>query len=100
MLRSCAGWPITHSSAFGSQVWGLFMEPQHSGIVEIFTTIRSDPSHAHRGSGNRHYHNIASYVDLHYRAVSRAPLANAVSEAVQGITSAISNKHEAQPSNI
>ena len=42
-------------------VWSGFMPP-HSGLVEIFG--------GDRGSNNRHYHNIASLADLHYRQLS------------------------------
>ncbi|KAL9178506.1 hypothetical protein ACHAXT_001844 [Thalassiosira profunda] len=42
-------------------VWSSFLPP-HSGIVELFG--------GNRGSGNRHYHNIASLADLHYRSLN------------------------------
>jgi len=42
-------------------VWSAFMK-QHSGLVEIFG--------GDRGSSNRHYHNIASLADIHYRSLT------------------------------
>lgn len=39
-------------------MWAAF-QPPHSGIVEIFG--------GDRASNNRHYHNIASLADMHYR---------------------------------
>ncbi|KAL7533916.1 hypothetical protein ACHAXR_005525 [Thalassiosira sp. AJA248-18] len=42
-------------------VWSAFLK-QHSGLVEIFG--------GNRNSGNRHYHNIASLGDIHYRSLS------------------------------
>ncbi|KAL9185925.1 hypothetical protein ACHAXT_003702 [Thalassiosira profunda] len=42
-------------------VWASFLPP-HSGIVEMFG--------GDRASNNRHYHNIASLADLHYRSLS------------------------------
>ena len=42
-------------------VWSSFLPP-HSGIVEMFG--------GDRASNNRHYHNIASLADLHYRSLS------------------------------
>ena len=42
-------------------MWSAFL-PKHSGLVEIFGGDRS--------SVNRHYHNIASLADIHYRFLS------------------------------
>ncbi|KAL7535507.1 hypothetical protein ACHAXR_007931 [Thalassiosira sp. AJA248-18] len=42
-------------------VWSGFMK-QHSGLVEIFG--------GDRDSSNRHYHNIASLADIHYRSLT------------------------------
>ena len=41
-------------------VWSAFMK-QHSGLVEMFG--------GNRGTANRHYHNIASLTDIHYRSL-------------------------------
>ena len=40
-------------------VWSAFM-PRHGGLVELFG--------GNRGATNRHYHNLASLADLHYRS--------------------------------
>ncbi|KAL7520963.1 hypothetical protein ACHAWX_005652 [Stephanocyclus meneghinianus] len=42
-------------------IWAAFM-PIHGGLIEIFGGDRSD--------NNRHYHNVASLADLHYRELS------------------------------
>lgn len=42
-------------------MWSAFL-PKHSGLVEIFG--------GDRNSVNRHYHNIASLADIHYRFLS------------------------------
>jgi hypothetical protein len=42
-------------------IWSAFM-PVHGGLIEIFGGDR--PSY------NRHYHNVASLADLHYRELS------------------------------
>lgn len=42
-------------------VWASFL-PRHGGLVEIFG--------GNRGSSNRHYHNIASLADIHYRSTN------------------------------
>ena len=41
-------------------VWSGFMSP-HSGLLKMFG--------GDRGSGNRHYHNIASLADIHYQSM-------------------------------
>ncbi|CUI12344.1 Hypothetical protein, putative, partial [Bodo saltans] len=41
--------------------WASFL-PRHGGLVELFG--------GDRGSGNRHYHNLASLADIHYRHTS------------------------------
>ena len=41
--------------------WAAFM-PTHGGLVEVFG--------GNRPKSNRHYHNIASLADLHYREIS------------------------------
>jgi hypothetical protein len=41
--------------------WASFL-PRHGGLVELFG--------GDRGEDNRHYHNIASLADLHYRSLS------------------------------
>lgn len=41
-------------------MWSAFL-PRHGGLVEIFG--------GDRGQNNRHYHNVASLSDLHYRDV-------------------------------
>jgi hypothetical protein len=42
-------------------IWTSFL-PRHGGVVELFG--------GDRGSVNRHYHNIASLADIHYRSLS------------------------------
>jgi hypothetical protein len=42
-------------------IWSAFM-PIHGGLIEIFGGDRT--------SSNRHYHNVASLADLHYRELS------------------------------
>ena len=42
-------------------MWAAFM-PIHGGLIEIFG--------GDRASNNRHYHNVASLADLHYREIS------------------------------
>jgi hypothetical protein len=39
--------------------WAAFL-PRHGGLVELFG--------GDRGEGNRHYHNLASLADIHYRS--------------------------------
>lgn len=44
-------------------IWSSFLKlEQHSGLLEMFGGDRS--------SGNRHYHNLASLADIHYRSLS------------------------------
>ena len=69
------------------------MEPQNSGLVEIFV--------GDRGSGNRHYHNLASLSDLHYRGLSAADeggvsvdeLAQEIRSIAQDIAGPFSRNH-------
>eukprot|EP01064_Diplonema_japonicum_P005240 TRINITY_DN13533_c0_g2_i1.p1 TRINITY_DN13533_c0_g2~~TRINITY_DN13533_c0_g2_i1.p1 ORF type:complete len:498 (+),score=43.65 TRINITY_DN13533_c0_g2_i1:56-1549(+) len=49
-------------------IYSMYLRP-HSGLVEVFG--------GDRGPSNRHYHNIAAYMDLHYESYNAKALTRA-----------------------
>ncbi|CUI12345.1 membrane-associated protein, putative [Bodo saltans] len=71
--------------------WASFL-PRHGGLVELFG--------GDRGSNNRHYHNLASLADIHYRSMTLGSFnwnAGVVSSIKQQITSIPLHQASSEP---